>query len=327
MGKVGGDLFGQALVDLLHQHDPSLTEGLIHAPHEPSSYTIVINPPGVDRVFLHCPGPNDTYGADDVRLSDVRGARVFHFGYPPIMRRMFVDDGAELALLMSRVRSTGVTVSLDMSQPDRNAESGRVDWIRILQRSLPFVDIFSPSIDEIVFMLDRPYFDAMQRNGAKVDGTLLNRISGQLLEMGAAVVLLKLGDKGLYLRSSANPERIAHMGAGGPAPIADWTGRELLAPCFIVDVVGTTGSGDCTGAGFLTGLVRGQSPEQALTSALAVGASSVERADATSGVPNWDALQARIAAGWQHHSIQLDLEGWPATEGIWAGPNDRVNGA
>jgi sugar/nucleoside kinase (ribokinase family) len=223
---------------------------------------------------------------------------------------------------MQRAHSSGATVSLDMSQPDRNAEPGRVDWRSILERALPFVDVFSPSIEEIVFMLDRPYFDAMQRGDATVDGALLSRISGQLLNMGAAVVLLKLGDKGLYVRTSADPARITAMGAGAPADPLDWTGRELLAPCFVVHVAGTTGSGDCTIAGFLTGMIRGQSLQQSLTSALAVGASSVERADATSGVPDWEALQERIAAGWQRHPLQLDLKDWQSDAGMWSGPND-----
>lgn len=93
-----------------------LTAGMIRGPQEPSSYTIVINPPGRWTVFFSMrPALMTPYGAADVRLDVVAGARIFHFGYPPIMWRMFLDEGSELAAMLRMVRGTGVTVSLDMS--------------------------------------------------------------------------------------------------------------------------------------------------------------------------------------------------------------------
>ncbi|HAJ34594.1 MAG TPA: carbohydrate kinase family protein, partial [Chloroflexi bacterium] len=56
MGKVGPDLFGRAILDVVAGYDPALTEGMIVDPAADSSYTLVINPPGVDRIFLHNPG-------------------------------------------------------------------------------------------------------------------------------------------------------------------------------------------------------------------------------------------------------------------------------
>ncbi len=50
----------------------------------------------------------------------------------------------------------------------------------------------------------------------------------------------------------------------------------MWAPCFDVEVVGTTGSGDATIAGFLSALLRDASPEEAMTMAVAVGACNVE---------------------------------------------------
>jgi sugar/nucleoside kinase (ribokinase family) len=51
-------------------------------------------------------------------------------------------------------------------------------------------------------------------------------------------------------------------------------------------------------AGFLAALVKGLPPDEAMTMAVAVGACSVEQADATSGVPDWEAVRRRVAAGW-----------------------------
>ncbi len=96
-----------------------------------------------------------------------------------------------------------------------------------------------------------------------------------------------------------------------------------------MNLVGTTGAGDCAVAGFIAGVVRGQRPEEALTSAVAAGGANVERADASSGVPAWADLQSRIAAGWQKLPLRLPLPGWrfQAAQGLWVAPDDPLYAA
>lgn len=320
VGKVGADLFGQAVRDVLCGYSPALAEGLVVTEGEPTSYTLVLSPPGVDRVFLHCPGANDTFHPDEVALDRLGGARIFHFGYPPLMRQTYADGGAALARLFEEVRARGLLVSLDMARPDPSAASGRVDWTTWLRRVLPHVDFFGPSLDEVRFMLDPAQHDPAT---AEAGGALLERLSARLLEMGPAAVLLKLGAEGLYLRTTDRPERAAPLAAlqGGPAEA--WTGRELLHPCFRVDEAGTTGSGDTTLAGFLAALLHGLPPEEALRAAVAVGACSVEQADATSGVPPWADVQARLRSGWTLRPTRLVLPGWRGEQGLRRGPGDR----
>lgn len=265
MGKVGDDLFGRAILDVIRGYDAALAEPMIVDRSVPSSYTVVINPPNMDRLFLHCRGANDLFGADDVRDEMVRGARLFHFGYPPLMRRFYADHD-ELARLFRRVKSLGVTTSLDMAYPDPHSEAGRAPWPVILQRALPYVDIFLPSLDEMRFMLQRDH---------------ARDIAQQLLDWGARVVGLKLGEDGLYVRVREG---------------------EWHAPCFLTQVVGTTGAGDCTIAGFLAGWVKGLPLEEIITMAVAVGACNVEAADAISGIVPWDRVRARVHAGWSRRT-------------------------
>lgn len=324
-GKVGDDLFGRAILDVLRGHCPALAGGMIESRGEATSYSIVISPPGTDRTFWHCPGANDTFGADDLPGEKLAGARLLHFGYPPIMRRMYADGGGELAELLGRVREGGLTTSLDMAMPDPQSEAGRVDWPALLARALPRVDVFLPSLDETLFMLDRARFEGALSGAAPADGALLGELSARLLDMGAAVVGLKLGDQGLYLRTSSKPARLAAMGACSPEDTQAWAGRELLAPCFEVRVAGTTGSGDATAAGFLAAFLKGLPPEEAATRAVAVGACSVERAEATAGIPSWAAVEERIGSGWKRRPVELALPGWKcdAERSLWRGPNDR----
>lgn len=330
MGKVGDDFIGRAILDALRQDEPALADGMIVAQDEHSSYTVVINPPGVDRFFLHYPGPNDTFGADDVVYEQLDTACLFYFGYPPVMRRMYVNEGKELATLMRRAKERGVTTALDMTKPDPESEAGRAAWPVLLERVLPHVDVFLPSFDEIVYMLARERFDRMQDHygpagvAAGANGAVLAEVAERLLELGAAIVVLKLGDQGAYLRTTDDPDRLAAAGRCAPSEPTEWLNRELLAPCFQVNVRGTTGAGDCTVAGFLAGVVEGFSAVGSITAAVAVGACGVEGMDAVSGVPSWSTVQARIGAGWNRLPVDLSLPGWDwnEAESVWVGPKD-----
>lgn len=243
------------------------------------------------------------------------------------MRKMYQQEGAELERLLSKVKEAGLTVSLDMARPEPDSPAGQADWLKILMRVLPFVDVFLPSFEEILYML-RPekYRELCELYGttellAWADGALLNSLSGQLLGMGAAIVGLKLGDHGLYLRTTASVERLRGMGQCAPDAerLQNWRERELLAPCYIVESVGTTGAGDCTIAGFLAGLAKGLTIEEMALGAVGTGACNVEQADAVSGIPSWGDVQGRIAASWEQRDTVLSLPDWSHRPGagIW----------
>ncbi|SFB08375.1 Sugar or nucleoside kinase, ribokinase family [Cohnella sp. OV330] len=328
MGKIGDDAFGRSIKECLDAYGAGASDGMIVSAGESSSYTIVISPPGIDRLFLHATGTNDTFAASDVSSEALAGTRLFHFGYPPLMRGMYERGGEELVRLLARAKEAGATVSLDMARPDPASDAGRADWPAILARALPHVDVFLPSLEEILFML-RPdtYRELSARSGGEellglADGALLSSLGEELLALGVAVAGIKLGEHGLYVRTAADAARLQAMGACAPGAdaIGDWLGRELLAPCFAVDVEGTTGAGDCTIAGLLGGLASGLTLERSLLSAVGTGACNVERADAVSGIPRWEDLQRRIHAGWQQRTPVLALRGWTrlAESGLWS---------
>lgn len=316
MGKVGDDFFGEAILSIVSKQHQSLIEGMIVAKGEPSSYSIVINPPDVDRMFLHCTGANDTFDAEDIRVEALKEAGLFHFGYPPLMRLMYENEGRELKVLMKRAKEAGVTTSMDMAKPDPDALAGQTNWRHILGNVLPYVDLFLPSMEEILFMLRRELYEEMkEKHGSEqfiehIDAALLEELSSELLALGPAIVVLKLGEHGLYMRTTAEYSRMVDMGRYRPLQHAEWLNRHLYVPCFKVDVAGTTGAGDCTIAGFLAGLVHGLGPEDVMIGAVGIGACNVERTDATSGIPSWDIVQSRISDGWDQYSTKLALPGY-----------------
>src|SRR5882762_6277966 len=124
MGKIGTDLFGQAIRETLEAHGTGLSEGLIIVTGEASSYSIILSPPGADRMLIHAPGCNATFGNNDIRYEALATARLFHFGYPPLMARMYADNGSELASIFQQVKVLGLTTSLDLSMPDPNSVAG-----------------------------------------------------------------------------------------------------------------------------------------------------------------------------------------------------------
>lgn len=329
MGRVGDDFIGKAILDLLRAHGAE--KGMSLVPGEPTSYTVVIAPPGIDRVFLHNPGTNDTFGLEDVNLDIVREARLFHLGYPPLMRRMYENDGRELVEIFRAVKETGVTTSLDMSLPDPSSPSGKLDWDAILRGVLPYVDIFLPSAEETMFMLNREKFLAKRKQAGSsevvelFDFSDLSELASQLLSYGAKVVSQKSGWLGFYIRT-APAETLQQIGRAKPSALDNWSDRELFEPSFRVEhVASATGSGDSAIAGFLAAYLNGKSVESCIKYACAVAAQTVQVLDAVSGIRSWEETTHELQSAPAKTPLSFEVPGWWFDEAgqVWHGPADR----
>lgn len=322
MGKIGDDLFGRGVLDLVERHGAA--EGMIVMPGESTSYTIALAPPGIDRIFLHNPGSNDTYSSKDIDYDKVGQSRLFHLGYPPLMRRLYLDSGAETTAIFRKVSQSGVATSLDMALPDPDSESGRVDWQAMLRNTLPFVDFFLPSVEESMFMLDRGRFFAIKEEAGGRDAVDfytendVRKMGQAFVDMGARVVVLTAGHRGAYLRT-AEAEKLSRVPGFTSELVQAWADRELWAEPFIAPKFGSaTGSGDSFIAAILAAFLRGKSAEEALTIANCVGCLNVTEMDALGGVRPWDEVQ-RATAELSRRHVALDSEAWEhsAAEGLW----------
>lgn len=276
--RVGDDLFGSAIQSILSARSPELASGIRTVPGETTSYSVVVAPPGVDRMFIHCPGANDTFTADDIDLVLPEQATHLHFGYPPIMRGIYADGGKALSHRLHLITKIGESTSLDMCSVDPTSDAGRVDWRAWLKTVLPNVDLFTPSFDELSQMLKRP---------TELSADAVRTLARECLDLGAGSVLIKMGDAGLYYAD--------HV-------------QTMHAPCRKVEVVSTNGSGDCTIAGFLASRERRDPIERSLEIATAVGACCCEAPDATSGVHPLAEIETRLARGWNKLETQLRFD-------------------
>lgn len=323
VAKVGSDPLGRIILERIAGVGPALAKGITAVDGETTSYSFVLNPPGVDRIFLHCPGANDTFVDGDVAESALEDAAVFHFGYPPLMEKIWSDGGKRLARLLRRAKAQGAITSLDMSLPDPASPSGKVDWDGFLSRVLPYVDLFVPSVEELLFMMERPSFDRFVARGGgeaiirNIGFSQLGMLAQKAIGRGVSAVMIKLGDRGAYLRTSAK----------GMQGRTRWENRELFTPVFSVPkVAGTTGAGDSTIAGFLASVFKGLAPDEALTMAVAVGGCCVEAPDATSGILSWTETVHRVREGWQRAAAVVPEAGWARGEdGTWRGPSDSAS--
>lgn len=307
LGKIGEDEIGTLIKQVLNGVDKNLAETMIVKPGETSSYSVVLNPPDADRIFLHFPGTNDTFASDDISYDELREAEIFHFGYPQLMEQMYRDEGEELVKIFKQVKEEGLVTSLDMAMPDPQSTSGKVDWKQIMEKVLPYVDIFVPSIDEMLYMLDRKLYEKSLEEEV-VDEDLLDRLGKQLLSMGSSILGIKLGENGLYLHTGIKDDFSSDL--ENLINITAWTEKKLIAPCYSAEVAGTTGSGDAAYAGFLAGMLEGNSPGKAMNLAAGVGAFSVEAVDATGGVKSLDRVKERIEAGWERLPLAFSLTDW-----------------
>ncbi len=298
MARIGDDPFGHLLQNLISAH--GRTPGLAISANDRTSYTIVIAPPGIDRIFIHDPGANSHFSCSDLETAVIANSRLFHFGYPPIMEQCYRNEGAELRKIMQIAKDSGTVTSLDMSLPDPGRESGKAPWEKILKNVLPYVDIFMPSIEEVHFMLDRrKYLSLNALFGHKniidyIDPADYFRLAEECLNLGAKIVVLKSAHRGYYILT-ADFQNESNFIEIFPGDCENWSNRELWCPAFSIDkIASATGSGDSSIAGFHAAFLRGYSIEKTLKYATCVGYQNLHRLDALSGIRSWDETRKMV---------------------------------
>ena len=211
---VGRDEWARVIRDRLETEGLDCT-GLLEHPTAATSTSVVLIDPSGERSFAHCVGAPQFMDRrlflDHLDL--FARSRMTLIGYYSMMHNLESD----LPEVLAKIRETGCKTALD--------SAGSGGSMQPLDRILPHLDVYVPSLDE-----------AIHQTGLSDPRAILELYRG----CGAAGLLgVKLGSKGVLL-SPAACEYVEIPAVTPPGPIVD-----------------TTGAGDCFYAGLLTGLLRG----------------------------------------------------------------------
>lgn len=314
--KVGDDPLSPVLSGLLDQE--GVKNRLLVSKGQASSATIVAAAKNRDRTFWHRRGASQIYDFYDLPYEMLQEADLFHFGYPTGMRCMHVDGGERLSGLFRKVKELGITTSMDLSLPGKNSDSGKADWKVILGKTLPYVDIFLPSLEEVLFLFHRDiYLDILNRAKGQyaidyIDLTVLDELGDEMMDLGVKIFGLKLGKKGFYLRT-ADSHGFAEFGKLSDVLAKNWFGRELLDPPYKPErMISTNGAGDTAIAGFLCGMMEGYNAYECIRLANAAAATRIESASGVHGLDNIRRIAERIQGGWEKIQIENMGPKWKA---------------
>ncbi len=298
-GLVGDDFIGKIALESLNKY--KLSEGIKITKKEGTAFSIVIAPPGVDRVFLESPGCSAIFNTDHINFEAISQSRLFHFGYPPLLKQFYLNNGSHLLHMFSEIQKMGVVTSLDFSLPDAESESGKINWLEIMQRILPFIDIFAPSLEEaMLIMMPDEYGKILSASNNtdiidQVPLSIIREIGKRIIACGVKILLIKAGHRGAYLItgdvSELNIKRGLHLYE------KSWNHKEFYCPAFPSDpekIINATGAGDTAAAAFISAILNGESPVNSLTYAAIAGRNNLYCNDIYKELAGWDEMAKEI---------------------------------
>ena len=243
MGKIGNDHFGDLLLQTLDENRVN-TSGIQQDNSTNTSFTFVAVASDGERSFCHYIGANGELSESDMgdmAWDIIKTAKILHVAGALVMPKF---DGQPMANVLKKAKTLGIITSLD------TAWDATGKWLETLEPSLPYVDIFLPSLTE-----------AQQLTGASEP----NEISKFLHDYGINTIGIKMGEHGSYIST---------------------TNEKFYMPAYHVDIVDATGAGDAYVAGFLTGIVKGWDLKSTAELASATGAACVTAIGTTAGIQN-----------------------------------------
>jgi len=138
VGRVGGDVFGRVVTDLLRDAGVE-TSHIQTSANADTSQTLIVNVQGQDRRFIHTFGANRDFRASDIPLDMLDRVKVLYLGGYLVMPGVTQD---ELVAVFAAARSKGVKTVLDIVVPSKG------EYLSQLDRLLPHVDVFLPNDHE-----------------------------------------------------------------------------------------------------------------------------------------------------------------------------------
>lgn len=272
VSRVGADPFGEYLLGTLDAEGIDRQHVRVHALHPTGSMLKSRALDGADPqiAYFRRGSAASTMGPEDLPQASLGSARCLH-----ITGISLALSDSVLALVQAMVheaRSAGVRVSFDPNLRPRLWPSTQV-MTDCINRMAALASVVMPGLQEGQLLTGLP---------------TPQEIAAYYLDLGVPQVVVKLGPRGAYAAT-----RHGHA----------WV------PGFRVDrVVDTVGAGDGFAVGVLSGLLDGQSLEDAVLQGNAIGARVVQCVGDSEGLPDRAALvQALQAPRWSESELRNSL--------------------
>ncbi len=253
---VGDDDFGRLNLERLAGDGVDVSAIAVH-PTLPTGSAFVRYRPDGERDFVF----NIRHSASgELGLTAAAETLIAGAGHLHVMGSSLVSDGIvrTVRTAIDRIKGKGGTVSFD---PNIRKEMLALPGLRAaLTHALARCDLFLPSGPEIFL-----FSEATDERAAIRD----------LLDRGVPAIAVKRGAAGASFHSAAG---------------------DVFVAGFAVEEVDPTGAGDCFGAAFVTGWLRGLAPEAALRLANACGARAVAVRGPMEGASTMAEAQAFLAS-------------------------------
>ena len=226
VGKVGDDSIGQFVTASMAARGIDVSGLSVSAHSQTSSSVLPIRPDG-SRPALHVIGANADLTEDDIPWDLVAQAKVLHMGGVFILPGL---DGAPMARVLKRVKSLGVTVTMDFLMSPRD------DAQEMLAPSLPFVDYVMPNIEEAGWLVG-------SEDRAEIIRWLHDR--------GAACSVLTMGGDGVSIAQQGREEILE---PAFDVEVIDTTGcGDAFSSGFIAGLLAGESLGDAATLGLACG--------------------------------------------------------------------------
>lgn len=253
--RVGDDAFGTALLRMWTEEGVDVSWVRVGAGEPTGIYFLA--PDGAGQFTYYRTGSAASRLApEDVPRSLLQSARLFHTS--GITQAISPSARRAARAALEAAKEFGVAVSYDVNARPKLASAPELRGL--VSETLPLTDLAFLSAEDARFLFGRQCEDA---------------ILDTLLEWGARVAVLKLGERGC---------RVASLG-----------GERFTASGWPVESVDPTGAGDAFDAAFALEWLAGRSLSEAARFANAVGALSTTGLGATSALPTRGQVERFLA--------------------------------
>ncbi|MDD2361416.1 MAG: carbohydrate kinase family protein [Oscillospiraceae bacterium] len=238
--KVGDDNFGNFVMTSAKNNGVDI-RGIVQDDSVSTTASIAcINSVG-ERSFLYNPGSTSAFEKKDIPAQLVDECDIVFVAGAMLLTAF---DGKPCAEFLKEAQAKGKYTIMDTAWDFQDI------WLPKVIDSLPFLDLFMPSVEE----------------ASKLTGqTDPNKIADRLFEMDVKNLIIKLGKEGAMIC---------------PAGAA----RTILPTYKSIKPVDTTGAGDAFCAGFITGLTQGWDYIKSGAFANAVGTHCIMEIGASTGI-------------------------------------------